>query len=404
MTFATKIAVRYLSSNKLQSGLLFFGVGLGVLVFVFMSALVNGLARYQIEQTVGNVPHVTLEPRERKPAVLSAGDATAKLAVVVSSNTQRGQIRGWQSIVAAAYDDPRVNVVVPLITGNAIVSRGQAAAPVSLTGVAPEQLSVIAAIASNMIAGVAELDPDALLIGARLANTLNVTVGQAVVIKSERGRERTMRIRGIFKLGIDALDERSAYVNFSSAKALLDLDNGVSRIEIKLRDLNVAAEVTASLAESTGLKATSWMERNRRLFDALQGQGQTGSLIKIFSIATIIIGVASALMLSIVRRRAEIGIMRSMGVTQNFVMAVFVLQGFVLGALGSTLGAACGYGFTTLLMEYAKKPTGAPLFPLDPSQGNYLLGILLATAASAIAAVLPARAASRIDPLEAISQ
>jgi len=404
MRFAAKIAVRYLTSNKLQSALLFFGVGIGVLVFVFMSALVNGLATYQIEQTVGNVPHVILEPAEQRPAVLNNDEATAKLAAVIVSNDRRAQIRGWQAIVAIVNQYPEVRATVPLISGNAILTRGQASAPVGVTGVAPEQLSTIASIRDNMIAGVADLDPDGLLIGARLAANLSVDVGQPIVVRSERGRERSMRIRGIFRLGIEALDERNVYMNFNSARALMELDNGVSRIELKLHNIYAAPDVATSLGAATGLKTASWIDRNRRIFDALQGQGSTGTMIKAFSIATIIIGVASALMLSIVRRRAEIGIMRSMGVSQRFVLGVFVLQGLVLGLMGSGLGAAAGYGFTTLLADFAKKPNGAPLFPLDPAQGNYLLGIILATTASALAAILPARAASRIDPLEAISQ
>jgi len=402
MRFELKVAARYLFSNKAQTSLLLGGVGIGVLVFVFMSALINGLASYQIEQTIGSIPHVTLEAKQRSPRVLPS-DA-AQIATVLTSNIQRDQIRPWREAIETAFLEPEVRLAVPVVAGNGLIARGQAVGPVSITGVAPEQLSDIASIAANLIAGSAELDPDGVLIGARLAANLSISVGQPVVLRSDRGRERTLRVRGIFRLGIEALDERVAYMNFNSAKALLDLDNGVSRIELKLTDINAATAVAARLAEITNLKVTSWSERNRRLFDAIQGQGRTGDLIKFFSIMTITIGVASALLLTTVRRRPEIGIMRSMGATQNFILTVFVLQGVLVGLLGAGLGAGAGWAFNTALAEFAKKPNGAPLFTLDPAQGNYLAAIIIATIASALAAILPARAAAKIDPVEAISQ
>ncbi|MBM3516164.1 MAG: FtsX-like permease family protein, partial [Alphaproteobacteria bacterium] len=100
----------------------------------------------------------------------------------------------------------------------------------------------------------------------------------------------------------------------------------------------------------------------------------------------------------------EIGIMRSMGVTKGFITKVFVLQGVLVGALGAAVGSVMAYGFTSLVAEIARRPDGTPIIPVDPLLGNYPAGILLAVAASAIAAILPARAAAKIDPVEAISQ
>ena len=276
--------------------------------------------------------------------------------------------------------------------------------PVAITGVQPEQLSEVAAIAASIIKGTADLDLDGIIIGKRLARNLSIDVGQTLIIRSERGRERNVKVRGIFSIGIESLDERVAYMNFKAAKALLDLDNGISRIEVKLYDLNAATELTKTFAAATGLKVTSWNEKNKRLFDAIQGQGSTGTLIKFFSIVTIVIGVSSALLLTSVRRKPEIGIMRSMGVTRGFITRVFVIQGVLVGLLGALVGSSLAFGFCTLVMEVVRRPDGQPVFPLDPSQGAYLFGIMLATTASALASILPARAASRIDPVEAISQ
>jgi lipoprotein-releasing system permease protein len=297
-----------------------------------------------------------------------------------------------------------VRVVVPIVAGNGLITRGQAVQPVSITGVAPEQLSEIANIANAIVKGTADLDLDGIIIGARLARNLSIDVGQPLTIRSDRGRERTVKVRGIFSIGIESLDERVAYMNFKAAKALLDLDNGITRIEVKLTDLDAAPALADAFRTATGLKVTSWTEKNKRLFSAIQGQGSTGSLIKFFSVVTIVIGVASALLLTSVRRKPEIGIMRSMGVSKGFITRVFVFQGMVVGLLGAVVGSGSAYVFSSLVLEFAKRGDGTRLFPIDPEQGAYLAGMMIAVIASTVAAILPARSASRIDPLEAISQ
>ncbi|MDX2143978.1 MAG: ABC transporter permease [Rhodospirillaceae bacterium] len=405
MRYALKFAARYLFSSKFQTSLLIGGVGIGVLVFCFMSALINGLTSFQIEQTTGSIAHVTVEPREQAPRVVSGAEPTVKQVVtVLRANVQREQIRSWPEVMTTIENHPLVREAVPIVSGNGLIARGQAIAPVAITGVRPEQLSEIAAIAPAIVDGEAELDLDGVLIGDRLARNLSIAVGQNLVIRSDRGRERSVRVRGIFALGVESLDERVAYMNFKSAKALLDLDNGISRIEVKLDDLDMAPDVANEFKGLTGLKVTSWTEKNKRLFDAIQGQNSTGSLIKFFSIVTIIIGVASALLLTSMRRRPEIGIMRSMGASKAFITSVFVLQGIMVGLLGAVVGAGLGYGFCNLLAAVAKRADGSVIFPIDPTQGAYLTGILLATGASAVAAILPARRAAQIDPVEAISQ
>ena len=172
-----------------------------------------------------------------------------------------------------------------------------------------------------------------------------------------------------------------------------------------IRDsIYAAPELAERLADSTGLEATAWSETNQRLKDALQGQRSSGDIIKFFTLLTIVIGVASALLLTTYRRRPEIGIMRSFGVSQRFVLSVFILQGALIGTLGSIAGCLLGYGFSALLAGLPRGADASAPLPVDPALGEYPIALLLAVVASVLAAILPARAASRVDPVEAISQ
>lgn len=403
MRFAIKVAWRYLASNRTQTALLLGGVAVGVMVFVFITALIGGLRVFLIVQTTGNIAHVTLEPPERVARLIATDEGYTPLVATIASNTKRAQIFAWQTLLQSAETTPGVKVASPQINGNAFLVKGEAISPVLLNGLRADRLDAISAITPKIIAGKAQLDIDGILIGAKLASNLGLRVGQPVVVRSDRGRERTLTVRAVYRTGIGSLDERVAFANIQLARTLLDLPQGISQIELKLDDVNAAPEVAAALGRTTGLKVTSWVERNAQLFVALNSQAQTGSLIQIFSLITIVIGVSSALLLTTYRRRGEIAIMRSMGISRVFVVSVFILQGLFVGLLGAGIGAGAGYGFCILLANLSQRLDGTA-FPIDPAQGGYLAVIVLTTLGSVLAAILPARAAARLDPVEVLNQ
>jgi lipoprotein-releasing system permease protein len=403
MMFSIKVAWRYLTSNRTQTALLLGGVAIGVLVFVFMTALIGGLRLFLIAQTTGSIAHVTLEPPDRIAREIPAeGDAT-RLVARETSTTQRKQIFAWQSVLEVVERTPGVKIASPQINGNAFLVKGQATSPVLMNGLRPDRLDAISAITPKIIRGDAQLNIDGILIGEKLANNLGLRIGQPVVVRTDRGRERTLTVRAIYKTGIGSLDERVAFVNIQLARTLLDLPQGISQIEIKTNDVNDAPAIADALRRATSLKVTSWVERNAQLFVALNSQAQSGNLIQIFSLVTIVIGVSSALLLTTYRRRGEIAIMRSMGVSRNFIVTIFILQGLFIGLLGAGIGAWAGYAFCTFLADISRRTDGSA-FPIDPAQGGYMAVIILTTLGSVLAAILPARAASKVDPVEVLNQ
>jgi lipoprotein-releasing system permease protein len=401
MRFDLKVALRYLLSNRLQSALLIGGVAIAVTVFTFNAALINGLAEFQIDRVVGTSAHVTIEPATPRPAVAPAAAGVLRLVATQPALQRREQIKEWRSVERIIDTLPGVTGVSYNIVGTGLVTRGEQTLPVSLKGVEPARLAAIAPIDANVVEGEARLGLNDVLIGRKLANDLGIGVGQPIFITSNQGRERTLTVRGLYATGVDSLDARLAYVNLDTARVMFDLPDGLTEIEIKLADIYAARAVARQLADTTGLEATAWMDKNQRLREALEGQGNSGQIIKMFTLITIVVGVASALLLTTFRRRPEIGIMRSFGISQRFVLSVFMLQGALIGIIGSLVGCFLGWGFSTLL---AGAGEGGRRLPVDPSLGQYDVALLLAAAASIAAALWPARAASRIDPVEAISQ
>ena len=401
MLFALRVAFRYLTANRVQTGLLIGGVALSVIVFVFMTALIRGLAIFLTAQTTGQIAHVEIEPLPRIAEVISADNRFAAQPI---STFQRQQIRNWQMIVSQAERVDHVVAVVPEVTGNGFLLRGTAVAPVALQGIDPSQIDAIIPLTKSIIDGSSDLSTGGLVIGAELAEDLGLRAGIPVLLHSDRGIERLIPVTGIFRVGLSNLDRRIAYLSIAVARPLLSLPNGVTSVSIKLDDPSLALSVSKQLKRQMPLKITAWQEKNRNLQTALVSQGRTGNFIQAFAMIAIMISIASALLLTSVRRRGEIGIMGSFGISRGFVACVFVFQGIIIGLVASLIGAGLGYWLCLFLSDGLSDPASGTSLPIAPDEGGYLLVIILTVVGSALSAILPARAAARLDPVEAIQQ
>ncbi len=400
MLYALKIARRYLTASKAQTALLAVGVALGVFIFIFMSALIGGLAEYIMQRTAGDISHITIAATAVDPALL--GPATGTTLLVTAPSNQKTNLNDALNFLPMIAAMPQVKATSPQISGAGIVRRGTYSAQISVVGLEPGRESAILNLDKYMIIGSARLRSGAVLLGQALATDLGLTLGQTLQIQSANGTDAALTLTGIYQIGSGGPDRRMAYVSLTTARTLFAIPQGVSQIEIKLFDLYTADAVTARIKALTGLPAKSWTEDGAQLLEALKAQAQTGYFLKSFAMISIIIGVASSLLLSTYRRRPEIGIMRAMGASRRFVVAVFVMQGALVGVMGAVLGAVLGY--LALLPFPSRDHFHAGTLPIDITQGSYGLAIALTVLGAILASILPARSAARVDPVTAIGQ
>lgn len=401
MLYALKIASRYLTASKAQTALLVLGVAVGVFIFIFMSALIGGLAEFILSRTAGDMSHVTIEAEEATPDLLMALQGTVLLVQETASET--AQLREATSFLPLIEALPEVKAVSPQISGAGFVRRGGQVAQVSIIGLEAGRESAILDLDGYMVEGSARLQSGAVLLGRTLVDDLGLTLGQTLVLQSSDGVEVALTLTGIYQIGSGGgPDRRMAYVSLPTARTLFSMPQGVSRIEIKLFDLYAADAVTLRVEGLTGMPAKSWTEDGAQLLEALKAQAQTGYFLKTFAMITIIIGVASALLLSTYRRRPEIGIMRAMGASRLFVVGVFVTQGALIGLMGGLSGAVIGY--LALLPFPTRDAFRSGTLPMDITQGSYGLAVVLTVIGATLASILPARSAARVDPVTAIGQ
>lgn len=401
MLYGLKIALRYLTASKAQTALLVLGVAVGVFIFIFMSALIGGLADFILSRTVGDISHVTIKAEDADPPILILPEGHV-LAV-----TERGRARTATLTDAATWIPlietvPGVIAVSPQITGSGFLTRGAQVAQVGVTGVEPGRESAILNLDGYMVEGTARLGTGLIVLGQTLADDLSLRLGQTLRLQSATGVSAVLTLSGIYKTGNGMMDRSSIFVSLPTARTLFALPQGVTRIEIKLADLNAADAIALRIRALTGLDAVPWTDGAEQLMEALNAQAQTGYFLKSFALITIVIGVASALLLSTYRRRPEIGIMRAMGAGRGFVVFVFVTQGALIGLLGGLSGAALGY---LALLPFPTRDAFRPgTLPMDITQGSYGLAITLTVLGAILASILPARAAARVDPVTAIGQ
>lgn len=401
MLYALKIATRYVTANKVQTALLVSGVAVGVFIFIFMSALIGGLAEFILSRTVGDISHITIEAEETDPAVLisPSGHVLSVVERGRSRTATLAEAATWLPLIEAVGG---VKAVLPQINGSGFLARGAQIAQVSVKGVEPGRESSILNLDGYMIEGSARLGSDLIILGSKLADELSLKLGQTLRLESSRGVTAVLTLGGIYHTGNGGMDGGSVFVSLTSARTLFGVPQGVTRIEIKLHDLNAADATALRIRALTGLDAESWTADAAQLMEALNAQAQTGYFLKTFALITIVIGVASALLLSTYRRRPEIGIMRAMGAGRGFVIFVFVAQGALIGLMGGVSGAALGY--LALLPFPSRDAFRVGTLPMDITQGSYGLAITLTVIGAILASILPARAAARVDPVTAIGQ
>ncbi|HLT05078.1 MAG TPA: ABC transporter permease [Pseudomonas sp.] len=392
-----KIALAFLLDNRLQTLLIMVGIAVGSAVIVFITALISGLQANVIERTLGTQAHLKIEMPDEVNRVLPAPDDAVAL-VLHSPRAQRlRSLSNWQALRDLLDGQPGVRAVSPLATGPAIARRGQARASIALMGIDPERYQRIVPVARDLVAGRFVVEGDQVTLGSELARELGLSVGDRLRLDGGGGRERVVRVAGIFELGVRELDARYLYLDLRQAQILLDLPGGVTQIDLTVEDIFAAETVAERLARLTGMQAESWMATNGQLLNALRSQSMTTEMIRLFVGLSVAFGIASVLAVSVVQRTREIGILRAMGSPRAQVMRVFLLQGGLLGLAGSALGGLVGWALMQVFNVF-----GPRLFVAEVPPGLLLSAMAVATVTGVLAAATPARRAARYDPAVAI--
>ena len=397
------VALRFLREGRTQTAFIIGGVAIGVAVIVFMSSLMAGLESNLMRQALATQSHIQLlPPKEMARPLRQAGTATEGAVMQVPLQRLRG-IDQWQALAAQMRALPEVRVISPGVTGSALVVRGDASRSISAIGIDPALYFRIVLIGDMLVAGTTRLTGTDILIGTELAADLGVGVGDKLRVTASSGADLTLSISGVFDLGNKAANARTTYMALRTAQSLLALPGGVTVLDLTLADPYAAETVAQRISATTNVRADSWIKTNAQFFSAVAAQKSSNTLIRSFVALSVAMGIASVLVVSVVQRSSEIGILRAMGVTRGQVLRLFLLQGGLLALAGSILGSAIGAGALMLWQSLVRNADGTPLFPVTLPPSLFVTALGLATLTGLVAAFAPALHAARLDPVVAIN-
>jgi lipoprotein-releasing system permease protein len=408
MPFELRIALRYLTARRKQafisviSAISVLGVVVGVMALMVALGLMTGLQREIRSKILG---------------------ATAHISIFRSGNEP---FDNYREVVAKVRTVPHVLGSAPAVYGKGLMITAGGSAVATLKGIVPAMERSVTDLASQVEEGqldaLERTDPGSLppiLLGRDLASTLGVGLGDVVTVTSPEGRLSPLgmlprvtkfRVAGTVHSGLYEFDSQWAYVPLSVAQRLFTGgSDSASLVEVRLDDIYavraVAPHIVAALGD--GYLTTDWIMMNQSLFSALWLEkiaiGITIGLIVMVAALNIV----ATLILLVMEKHKDIAILVSMGASRGAITRIFMLQGTVIGALGTLTGAVLGWGLCRVLDHYKLIRV-----PVDVYQVSYVPFTLLPLDAATVivgavlicflATIHPARGASRLDPAEAL--
>ncbi|MGB8250876.1 MAG: FtsX-like permease family protein [Azonexus sp.] len=406
LPFEWIVAIRFLREGRLQTLFIITGVAIGVAVIVFMSALMTGLQANFIRRVLSAQAHIQLLPPKEVARPLRVDSMAAVGAIegaIIQPPLQRlKSIDQWQAVATQIRAMPEVTAVSSVAGGSALAVRGSASRAISVAGIEPVSFYHIVNINQKIVRGNAQLKATDILIGTEMASDLGVDIGDKLRVTTASGAASALTVLGIFDLGNKNANQRSTFVALHTAQSLLGLPGGVTSLEVTVGDVYAAEVIARRITAATGVEADSWIKSSAEFFTAVSAQKAANTAIRFFVGLSVAFGIASVLVVVVVQKSREIGILRAMGISRGQILRVFLLQGGLLGLAGALVGSAIGLLALLSWQHFEINADGTPLFPLIFDSELFITALLLATLTGLGAAFAPALRAARLDPVVAI--
>ena len=401
--FELFVALRYLLAPRKQafisviSLISTIGVAVGVTAVIVALALMTGLQGELRDRILGSMGHVYV--------------------------WKTGGMEDYRAEVKKLLTVPGVLGAAPAIDGRALIFMGEAQAFISLKGIDPQLEPMVTEIGTAMQQGsVTDLSPrneddfPGVLIGRQLADNLGVKVGDVVNLITTQGtlspmgpmlRRRPTRVAGVFSLGLLEFDTMYGFVSLEYARQLTGNDE--TRIQLRIEDTNAAPAVARDIEDRFGPEyvAQDWGDLNASLFSALWIEKMAVSIAIGLIVVVAGLQIITSLILLVMEKSRDIGILKTMGTSPRRISAIFMLQGVVIGAVGTTIGAIGGLTLCWVMDHYRLLRIPQDVYqiayvPFVVRPVDFTTVIVATIVVCFFATIYPSRQAARLDPVQAL--
>ena len=405
MNFETFLALRFLRARQhafinLITILSMAGVALGVCALIVVLSVMGGFERQITKKLLGLGSHLT---------IYQVG----------------GPIENPERVLKTVAAQPGVVASIPYVYGQVMLVSPSGASGAIMNGLELPRAAALKELEPSMISGslgdLAKPSPHGIwgiVLGSRLARQLGLGPGMMVTVINPLGEETpvgrapksdTFKVVGIFESGLYQYDASICYVNLAAAQQFLEMAHAVNGVEALLTDIYQAPEIGRAVASKLGpmFYSRDWMTSNQSLFSALKLERFTLGLILALIILVASFGIVSSLIMMVMVKTRDIGVLKAMGATRAVLRRVFMLQGMIIGVIGTALGTAGGLVICWLLSRYKfielpKEIYGSSTVPMQVEPLVVAIVAAAAIAISLVATLYPARVAGSLDPVQAL--
>jgi lipoprotein-releasing system permease protein len=401
-----RVALRYLTARRKQafisliSAVAVLGVAVGVAALFIALGLMTGLQSEIRARILGATAHVSIFRARAQP------------------------LENPQPVVDAVRRVPGVAGAAPAIYGKVLITGAGGGAVATLKGIVPAEERTVTDVISKLREGsIAPFErsgegPAPVLLGSVLAEQLSVSVGDVLTVTSPRGRlspvgmlPRVTRVRvaGTVKTGLFEFDAGWGYMPLAAAQRLFEEADRTTLVEVRLDDMFAVKRLTQAILArlGDGYVTTDWVQMNQSLFSALWIEKMAIGITIGLIVAVAALNIVATLVLMVMEKHKDIAILVSMGASRGAVMRVFMLQGTIIGAVGTTLGGLIGWGVCRVLDRYQLIRIPEDVYqiawvPFRLLPGDAAVVLAGALVVCFLATLYPARGAARLDPAESL--
>jgi lipoprotein-releasing system permease protein len=387
MRYELFIALRQIRARKFQTILSIGAIALAVMVLTVSQALMVGFTGELYNTTVNKLPHVSVSPQEGEDYIYL-----------------------YQTLVNQTEKIEGVSAVSPFLTGKASFRFKTNSLNAELKGVLPSKENNISDIESDMVEGnfrELEYSKNTVVIGSKMADKLEVNLGDSVDVSFPNANPLSLRIVGIFHTG-SPLDESLTYTSLETAQKFYNVPDVINGLSVRLENFNRDREVATQI-KKTGYKAKGWTETNPEILRTIAIETTSNNVVLGLIVVIASFGVVSALNLSVISAISQIGMLRAMGAKISSIRTIFILQSGILGFLGAFIGTLTGVAISLGIGQYEMPAASSELYdgmttiPIIVRTGDILVIILAVFLLNLIAGIYPAQQAAKLDPVKAIS-